>query len=280
MPRGQDLAEGAPSGAFPHPRVLLRRIRASPITWLAARSAGAAMSARPVRASRGSEAGAPLFLTAGSVTESSSGANGPSARPSSLGHDGQMDEPTIARPRTVSADEWQQARDELLKAEKEATRALDALAARRRRLPMVGSPTGTSFDTPGRHADPARPVRGPRAAGRLPVHGQRTGRLLPRLHVVHRQRARAGGRRARRHGVSWVTVSNMPLAQIEAYKARRGWTMPFVVLARHDVRRRLRRRRRLHAQRVPARRRGRLPHVLHHRPRAWTGSSSPTASSI
>ena len=30
------------------------------------------------------------------------------------------------------------------------------------------------------------------------------------------------------NGVSWATVSNMPLAQIEAYKAQRGWTMPFV----------------------------------------------------
>jgi len=29
-------------------------------------------------------------------------------------------------------------------------------------------------------------------------------------------------------GVSWVTVSNMPLAQIEAYKAQMGWTLPFV----------------------------------------------------
>jgi predicted dithiol-disulfide oxidoreductase (DUF899 family) len=29
-------------------------------------------------------------------------------------------------------------------------------------------------------------------------------------------------------GVSWVTVSNMPLSQIEAYKARKGWTLPFV----------------------------------------------------
>ncbi len=28
--------------------------------------------------------------------------------------------------------------------------------------------------------------------------------------------------------VSWATVSNMPLAQIEAYKARMGWTVPFV----------------------------------------------------
>jgi predicted dithiol-disulfide oxidoreductase (DUF899 family) len=29
-------------------------------------------------------------------------------------------------------------------------------------------------------------------------------------------------------GISWATVSNMPLAQIEAAKRDHGWTMPFV----------------------------------------------------
>jgi predicted dithiol-disulfide oxidoreductase (DUF899 family) len=29
-------------------------------------------------------------------------------------------------------------------------------------------------------------------------------------------------------GVSWSNVSDMPLPQIEEYKARRGWTVPFV----------------------------------------------------
>jgi predicted dithiol-disulfide oxidoreductase (DUF899 family) len=29
-------------------------------------------------------------------------------------------------------------------------------------------------------------------------------------------------------GASWSNVSNMPLAQIEAYKAKMGWTLPFV----------------------------------------------------
>jgi predicted dithiol-disulfide oxidoreductase (DUF899 family) len=29
-------------------------------------------------------------------------------------------------------------------------------------------------------------------------------------------------------GVSWATASNMPLAQIEAYKTGMGWTLPFV----------------------------------------------------
>jgi predicted dithiol-disulfide oxidoreductase (DUF899 family) len=80
-----------------------------------------------------------------------------------------------------------QDRDELLKAEKEATRALDALAARRRRLPMV------KFDN-------TRYVFGTSAGLAALADG----------------------------GVGWATVSDMPLAQIEAYKARMGWTMPFV----------------------------------------------------
>ncbi|TWP52191.1 DUF899 domain-containing protein [Lentzea tibetensis] len=43
----------------------------------------------------------------------------------------------MRRPRVVSAEEWQVERDALLVKEKEMTRALDALAAQRRRLPMV-----------------------------------------------------------------------------------------------------------------------------------------------
>ena len=40
-------------------------------------------------------------------------------------------------PRVVSSEEWQAAREMLLAKEKEATRARDALAAERRRLPIV-----------------------------------------------------------------------------------------------------------------------------------------------
>jgi predicted dithiol-disulfide oxidoreductase (DUF899 family) len=43
----------------------------------------------------------------------------------------------MALPPIVSTEAWQAARDELLLKEKAATRALDALAAERRRLPMV-----------------------------------------------------------------------------------------------------------------------------------------------
>lgn len=43
----------------------------------------------------------------------------------------------MVKPQVVSEQEWQTARDALLVKEKELTRALDALAAERRRLPMV-----------------------------------------------------------------------------------------------------------------------------------------------
>jgi predicted dithiol-disulfide oxidoreductase (DUF899 family) len=51
-------------------------------------------------------------------------------------------------PNVVSPDEWQAAREKLLEKEKEATRAGDALAAERRRLPMVEFDTGYRFEGP------------------------------------------------------------------------------------------------------------------------------------
>src|SRR5881275_2210679 len=51
-------------------------------------------------------------------------------------------------PSVVSATEWQAARDALLAKEKEATRTRDALAAERRRLPMVRVDKDYTFDGP------------------------------------------------------------------------------------------------------------------------------------
>ena len=48
-----------------------------------------------------------------------------------------MSTANCAQPDIVGAEEWAEARAELLAAEKEVTRAEDAVAARRRRLPMV-----------------------------------------------------------------------------------------------------------------------------------------------
>jgi predicted dithiol-disulfide oxidoreductase (DUF899 family) len=56
------------------------------------------------------------------------------------------------RPQVVSAQEWQAARDALLVQEKEHTRALDALAAARRRIPMVRLDKDYRFTAPDRTA--------------------------------------------------------------------------------------------------------------------------------
>jgi predicted dithiol-disulfide oxidoreductase (DUF899 family) len=51
-------------------------------------------------------------------------------------------------PPVVSSTEWQAAREALLAEEKDATRARDALAAKRRRLPMVRIDKNYVFDGP------------------------------------------------------------------------------------------------------------------------------------
>jgi len=54
----------------------------------------------------------------------------------------------MSLPNVVSAADWQVAREELLAKEKAATRALDALAAERRRLPMVEFSSEYEFEGP------------------------------------------------------------------------------------------------------------------------------------
>ena len=134
----------------------------------------------------------------------------------------------MQKPEIVSAEEWQQARDELLKAEKEATRALDALAARRRRLPMVKFANDYAFDTP----------TGPRilldlfeGRNQLVVYqfmDNGPDHYCPGCTWLTDNVPPGGVTGLAETGVTWVTVSDMPLAQIEAYKAEKGWTVPFV----------------------------------------------------
>jgi predicted dithiol-disulfide oxidoreductase (DUF899 family) len=130
-------------------------------------------------------------------------------------------------PTIVSAGEWQRERDELLKAEKEATRTLDSLAARRRRLPMVRFDSSRyTFDT----------TTGPQTL--LDLFGGRDQLVVYQFMdngsddfcpgCTHFTNNIADLVELVNTGVSWSNVSNMPLAQIEAYKARRGWTVPFV----------------------------------------------------
>jgi len=130
-------------------------------------------------------------------------------------------------PEVVSAEKWQQDRDELLKLEKEATRALDALAARRRRLPMV------KFDNRRYVFDTSV---GPKTlvdlfAGRQQLVVYQFMDNGPDDYCpgcTHFTNNVVDLDTLQTAGVSWATVSNMPLDQIERYAVRMGWTMPFV----------------------------------------------------
>jgi predicted dithiol-disulfide oxidoreductase (DUF899 family) len=130
-------------------------------------------------------------------------------------------------PEIVAPERWQQDRDELLKAEKEATRALDALAARRRRLPMV------KFD-PAKYefAGSDGPVTlidlfdGRRQLVVYQFMDVGPGHFCPGCTNFTNQIVNLPGLPG--YDASWVNISNMPLAQIEGYRAQMGWTVPFV----------------------------------------------------
>ena len=133
----------------------------------------------------------------------------------------------MEKPDIVSEEQWQASRAELLTAEKELTRALDRLAAARRRLPMVEVKGDYVFDTPD----------GPRTLldlfegrGQLVVYqfmDNGPDAYCPGCTKVTDNVPVTALASLAADGVSWATVSNMPLAQIEGYKAQRGWTLPF-----------------------------------------------------
>jgi predicted dithiol-disulfide oxidoreductase (DUF899 family) len=133
-------------------------------------------------------------------------------------------------PPIVSLTEWQAARDKLLVKEKEATYARDALAAERRRLPRVLIEKDYVFEGPdgkpslldlfdGRrqliiyHFMFAPGVEGWPSAG-CPGCTMFVDNIGNLAHLNERD-------------TSFALVSRAPLANIKAYKERRGWTAPW-----------------------------------------------------
>jgi predicted dithiol-disulfide oxidoreductase (DUF899 family) len=130
-------------------------------------------------------------------------------------------------PEIVSAEKWQEERDELLKAEKEATRALDALAARRRRLPMVKFDNDKYvFDAPGGPMTLVDLFEGQPQLVVYQFMDNGPDKYCPGCTFF--TNSIVGLPTLAKNGVGWATVSNMPLPQIEAYKAQMGWTLQFV----------------------------------------------------
>lgn len=136
-----------------------------------------------------------------------------------------MKETREALPRIVSPEEWLKARQQLLVKEKDLTRALDALAAERRRLPMVKVEKHYSFDGPQGNASLVDLFDGRRqlivyhfmfAPGEDPCTG--CSSFTDNIgHLAH----------LRARDASLVLVSRAPQAEIQPYKQRMGWTVPW-----------------------------------------------------
>jgi predicted dithiol-disulfide oxidoreductase (DUF899 family) len=132
-----------------------------------------------------------------------------------------------AMPEIVSAEQWQEQRDALLKTEKEATRALDKIAAQRRRLPMVRFDNNKYvFETADGPKHLADLFDGKSQLVLYQFMDRGPDEYCPGC--THLTNNVTDLESLADTDVAWVTVSNMPLPQIEAYKARKGWTVPFV----------------------------------------------------
>jgi predicted dithiol-disulfide oxidoreductase (DUF899 family) len=146
-----------------------------------------------------------------------------------------------AMPKVVSAAEWQKAHDAMLKKEKAATKAHDALAAERRRQPMTRIDKAYEFDGPagkqnakatlldlfdGRpqlllyHFMFAPGVHGWPKAG-CPGCSFFLDQICDPVHLHQRD-------------VSLAVVSRAPLANIHAYQMRMGWQLPWYSSAESD----------------------------------------------
>jgi predicted dithiol-disulfide oxidoreductase (DUF899 family) len=132
----------------------------------------------------------------------------------------------MSLPDVVSREEWRAARERLLAKEKEATRALDALSAERRRLPMVQIDKPYEFEG---------------AAGKVGLLDLFEGRRqLIIYHFMLGPDAKQGcagcsmvvdnmGNPAHLNArdTTLALVSRAPLPKLETFKRRMGWTIPW-----------------------------------------------------
>jgi predicted dithiol-disulfide oxidoreductase (DUF899 family) len=136
-------------------------------------------------------------------------------------------------PPTVSPQEWNAAREELLVKEKEVTRARDALAAERRRMPRMAVEKEYRFEGPNGPASLLDLFEGRRqlilyrfffepGVAKWPESG------CPGCSFVADQVGHLAHLNAR--DATFANVSGAPQADIERLKARMGWEMPWYTI--------------------------------------------------
>ena len=136
-------------------------------------------------------------------------------------------------PKIVSAQEWEAARQQLLVKEKELTRARDALAAERRRMPWLAVEKEYEFDGPQGKAslldlfDGRRQLIVYRAFFEPSVHGWPEHACIG-CSMVADQVAHVAHLNAR--GTTLAFASRAPQKDIGRVKARMGWGMPWYTI--------------------------------------------------
>ena len=129
-------------------------------------------------------------------------------------------------PPVVSESEWQAALDAIRAKEKELTRAHDALAAERRRLPRVRIEKDYEFDGPDGKAGLADMFEG---RSQLIVYhfmfGPNQNAGCDGCSFVADQIAHLAHLHAR--DTSFAFVSRAPIDKLEAYRRRMGWEIPW-----------------------------------------------------
>ncbi len=140
-------------------------------------------------------------------------------------------------PPVVSLSQWQAARNKLLVKEKAATRARDALAAERRRLPMVKIDKDYVFEGPDGKAsllDLFQRCRqlilyhfmfAPSVDGWPNAGCDGCSFMIDQVGHLSHLHAR---------DTSFVVVSRAPLPNIKRYQQRMGWTVPWFSSAGSD----------------------------------------------
>jgi predicted dithiol-disulfide oxidoreductase (DUF899 family) len=148
-----------------------------------------------------------------------------------------MKEDAVNLPEIVSEAEWQAAHERLLAKEKQATRERDALAAERRRQPMVEIEKDYRLEGPegeARLVDLFQGRRqlilyhfmfGPGASGWPDAGCDGCSMFVDQVGHLGHLHAR---------DTSFALVSRAPLEKIEAYRNRMGWDIPWFSSAESD----------------------------------------------
>jgi predicted dithiol-disulfide oxidoreductase (DUF899 family) len=134
----------------------------------------------------------------------------------------------MALPDVVSREEWLAARRRLLAMEKEQTRQRDALATERRRLPMVAVEKEYVFDGHDGKVTLAELFGDScQLVVQHVMYGPDWESACPSCTDFTDEISAGTLTHLRIRDTAYVMVSRAPLPKIEAYKALRGWTVPW-----------------------------------------------------